>query len=214
METVLEYTSRVDIIAATMAKLGEQVSPGAWIYALSNGLRLEYTDTKDGILYSKDGYATVLSVKSKILSEEAILKDKRATTKKALLSQKTTDDEIAMILAASTPAIIKPAVDQAHFHKGKHGKPGGTTGQRQWAAQPGSQDNWGNWKHPPSWEPPAYEPSWPISPYKGKGKGKQHPKPQLWCGIHQAYGHSTDWCFDNPNRSGAPPKPDWPPKQE
>jgi hypothetical protein len=63
-ETVLEYTSRVDIIVATMAKLGEQVSPGAWIYALGNGLRPEYTDTKDGILYSKDGYATVLSVKS------------------------------------------------------------------------------------------------------------------------------------------------------
>ena len=46
-ETVLEYTSRVDIIVATMAKLGEQVSPGAWIYALGNGLRAEYTDTKD-----------------------------------------------------------------------------------------------------------------------------------------------------------------------
>jgi hypothetical protein len=53
-----------------------------------------------------------------------------------------------------------------------------------------------------------------MSPYKGKGKGKQHPKPQLWCEIHQAYGHSTDWCFDNPNRSGGPPKPEWPPKQE
>ncbi len=85
-ETVLKYTSRVDIIVATMAKLGEQVPPGAWIYALGNGLRAEYTDTKDGILYSKDGYENVLSVKSKILSEEAILKDKRASTKRALLS--------------------------------------------------------------------------------------------------------------------------------
>ncbi len=32
-ESVLTYTSRVDIIVATMAKLGEQVSQGAWIYA-------------------------------------------------------------------------------------------------------------------------------------------------------------------------------------
>ncbi len=32
-ETVLQYTARVDIIVTTMAKLGEQVSPGAWICA-------------------------------------------------------------------------------------------------------------------------------------------------------------------------------------
>jgi hypothetical protein len=42
----LTYTSRVDIIVATMAKLREQVSQGAWIYALGNGLRAEYKDTK------------------------------------------------------------------------------------------------------------------------------------------------------------------------
>jgi hypothetical protein len=27
----------------------------------------------------------------------------------------------------------------------------------------------------------------------------------LWCDIHHRFGHSTDWCFDNPNRSGGPP---------
>jgi hypothetical protein len=93
-ETVLQYTARVDIIVATMAKLGEQVSPGAWIYALGHGLRSEYKDTKDGILYNKKGYETVLSVKTKILSEEAILKDKREDIKKEQLSQKLADDEI------------------------------------------------------------------------------------------------------------------------
>jgi hypothetical protein len=46
-ESVLQYTARVDIIVATIAKLGEQVSPGAWIYALGHGLRSEYKDTKD-----------------------------------------------------------------------------------------------------------------------------------------------------------------------
>jgi len=40
-ETVLVYSSRVDIIVSTMAKLGERVSTGAWIYALGNGLRTQ-----------------------------------------------------------------------------------------------------------------------------------------------------------------------------
>ena len=38
-ETILAYCSRVDIIVATMAKLGERISTGAWIYALGNGLK-------------------------------------------------------------------------------------------------------------------------------------------------------------------------------
>ena len=37
-ETILQYTSRVDITVATLAKLGEKISTGAWIYALGNGL--------------------------------------------------------------------------------------------------------------------------------------------------------------------------------
>jgi hypothetical protein len=55
--------SRVDIIVATLAKLGERVSTGAWIHALGNGLRDEYKECKDGILYNKTGYDNVLSVK-------------------------------------------------------------------------------------------------------------------------------------------------------
>jgi hypothetical protein len=43
-ETILAYTSRVDIIVATLAKLGEKVSTCAWIHALGNGLRDEYKD--------------------------------------------------------------------------------------------------------------------------------------------------------------------------
>jgi hypothetical protein len=131
-ETVLEYSSRVDIIVATMAKLGEQVSPGAWIYALGHGLRSEYKDTKDGILYNKKGYETVLSVKTKILSEEAILKDKRADLKKEQQTQQVLNDEIAMKLAASKPAVNNPTTDSAHFTKGKGGKKGNPKGQRQW----------------------------------------------------------------------------------
>ena len=116
-EKALAYTSRIDIIVATMAKLGEQVSTGQWIHALGNGLREEYKDTKDGILYSKEGYNSVLFVKLKIFNEEEILKDKRASNAKSLLTQKIAHDEIAMKLAEaklneSKQAKIKPSVDQ------------------------------------------------------------------------------------------------------
>jgi hypothetical protein len=133
-ETVLEYSSRVDIIVATMAKLGEQVSPGAWIYALGHGLRQEYKDTKDGILYNRKGYSTVLSVKTKILNEEAILKDKRAALQKEQHHQQALNDEIAMKIAASQPVVAvvaKPTTDTAHFTKGKGGNKGSPKGQRQ-----------------------------------------------------------------------------------
>ncbi len=73
-ESFLQYTSRVDIIVSTLAKLGEQVSPGAWVYALGNGLQPKYTDSKAGILYNKEGFDTVLSVKKNLQSEEAVLK--------------------------------------------------------------------------------------------------------------------------------------------
>ena len=200
-ETVLAYTSRVDIIVATMAKLGERLSSGAWIHALGNGLRAEFTNTKDGILYSKAEYDTVLSVKSKMASEEAILKDKRVSAKKALISQKDTEDEIAMTVAALTPKVI-PALDQAQIHKGKGGK-NGMKGQREWTPA----DQWTTWQQPPSWTSPVYENSWTYPSSKGKGKAPQ--KNTLWCDIHQAYGHSTDWCFNNPNKSGGPPKQPW-----
>ncbi len=209
MESVLAYTSRVDVIVATMAKLGEQVSPGAWIYALGNGLRSEYKDTKDGILYNKQGYETVLSVKTKILSEEAILKDKRAAITKELVSTKEIHDEIAMKIAAPTPSKAKPPADQAQFSKGKDGKKGGSKGQRQWVDRPTGQNDWTNWQPQQSWTPTPTGTTW--QPLPQKGKGKQPFKTKLWCDIHQAYGHSTDWCFDNPHRSSGPPKQEWNP---
>jgi hypothetical protein len=216
-ESVLQYTSRVDIIVATMAKLGEQVTPGAWIYALGHGLRSEYTDTKDGILYNKDGYETVLSVKTKILSEEAILKDKRAD-KKDQSSKQTVNDEIAMTVAVTPPLSPTPTVALAHFNKGKHGKnghQGSPRGQRNWndGTQWSPEKPWPQqpaWPSPSTnipWAPPSQkgegwsmdqwqsQPSWPSPP---KGKGSTTPRKQLWCDYHQAYGHSTDWCFSNP----------------
>jgi hypothetical protein len=56
----LTLSAKKNTIVSTMAKLGESVSSGAWIYALGNGLRNEFKESKDGILYNKD---TIWSVK-------------------------------------------------------------------------------------------------------------------------------------------------------
>ncbi len=92
-ESILKYSSRVDIIVSTMAKLGEQISTGAWIYALGNGLRDEFKVSKKDILYNEDGYGTVMSVKLKLIGEEAILSSE---SKKDNLVPKDVDDEIAL----------------------------------------------------------------------------------------------------------------------
>jgi hypothetical protein len=88
-----------------MAKLGERVSTGAWIYALGNGLRAEFKESKDGIMYNKDGFNTVMSVKTKLLHEEAILtsklkhKDNKKVSFASTLGETEKDDEIALVSA-------------------------------------------------------------------------------------------------------------------
>jgi DNA repair protein RadC len=57
-----------------MAKLGERQSTGAWIYALGNGLRPEFKESEAGILYNKDGYNTVLKVKTKLQVAKEIVR--------------------------------------------------------------------------------------------------------------------------------------------
>ena len=220
-ETILTYTSRVDIIVSTLAKLGEKVSTGAWIYALGNGLRPEFKESKDGILYSKSGFDTVLSVKTKLLSEEAILiskkkKDKENETSRA---SQAAADEIAMKLREtklSTEKTTKTLNEKALMFKGK-GHKGGPNGkgpgkglpwhETDWTPQKGKGRQW----HEHEWTPPWSHPAQTAWNPKGKGHGKQkgHEAPfdaqKLWCDIHQKFGHSTDWCFENPNRTGGPP---------
>ena len=97
-ETVLTYTSRVDIIVATLAKLGERISNRAWIHALGNGLRPEFQESKAGILYTKPGFDSVMSVKTKLQSEEAVLTSKNKQAKESTKAAKAKDDEIALKL--------------------------------------------------------------------------------------------------------------------
>jgi hypothetical protein len=194
-----------------MAKLGEQISTGAWIYALGNSLRIEFRECKDGILYNKDGFHTVMSVKTKLLSEEAVPTSQTKKASQASLSRTSTDDEIALVSkktkdkkqsttktpqAATSEATEETSSDKALWLKGKGGKgnptgKGQSKGKNRWHA-PDQQwnDAWDQWSQP--------------AKGKGRGKGNGSTEP-LWCDICQRQGHSTDWCSDNPNWSGGKP---------
>jgi hypothetical protein len=106
-ESILKYTSRVDVIVATMAKLGERVSTGAWIYALGNGLRPEFKECTAGILHSKDGFGTVMLVKTRLQSEEAVLTSQAKKVSLVHQPNAPTDDEIALV-AKKTKDTKKP----------------------------------------------------------------------------------------------------------
>ena len=215
-ETILAYTSRVDIIVSTLAKLGEKVSTGAWIYALGNGLRNEYKECKKGILYNEPEFDTILSVKTKLRSEEAILASQKKKESDLIRATKVIEDEIALKLRERnqpTEKSTKEPVDKALMFKGK-GNKGGAKGKRQGKGRQWNESEW-----TPPWSPPATVASLPQAAWnpnsKGNGKGKPngtqapYDAQTLWCDIHQQHGHSTDWCFDNPNRTGGPPKQKW-----
>ena len=63
-ESVLKYTSRVDILVATLEKLGERVSTSAWIYAMGNGLPQKFKDSKEGVLYRNGSKSTPIKRRS------------------------------------------------------------------------------------------------------------------------------------------------------
>ncbi len=209
--------------------LGERVSTGAWIYALGNGLRPEFKECKDGILYNKDGFNNVVSVKTKLLSEEAVLISKSKRDNPASTATgKEADDEIALASLElkekkqkdSTPKTSNDSNETALFTKGKGGKghpkgKGNPKGNQRWRApDPSWENTWNDWDQTAHNATPQHDPGTWTQPSqgKGKGKGKSATDPNkrfdaqtLWCDIHQKYGHSTDWCFDNPNRTGGPP---------
>jgi hypothetical protein len=44
------------MIVATLAKLGGKVTTSGWIYVMGNGLLPEFKESKNGILYNKQGF--------------------------------------------------------------------------------------------------------------------------------------------------------------
>jgi hypothetical protein len=226
-ESILKYSSRVDIIVSTMAKLGEQISTGAWIYALGNGLRDEFKVSKKGILYNEDGYGTVMSVKLKLIGEEAILSSE---SKKDNLVPKGVDDEIALASLKlkkdkkkdppPTTSNDSNSKETALYVKGNGGKgyskgKGTPKGNQRWRSPDQNwESNWNDWEQPAANAAHHHDKGKWTQQSKGKGRrkditstdsAKQFDPQTLWCEIHQKSGHSTDWCFDNPNRTGGPP---------
>ncbi len=72
-ESASAYISRVDLAVSSLTKLHEPVSANTWIYALINGLRNEYTETRNGVLFARPGFDTVIAVKTSITNEEMVL---------------------------------------------------------------------------------------------------------------------------------------------
>jgi hypothetical protein len=71
-ELAKDYIARVDLAVSDLALLGEKVSLNSWLFTLANGLRNEYKICKNGVLFNKQDYHTILEVKSKILKEETV----------------------------------------------------------------------------------------------------------------------------------------------
>jgi hypothetical protein len=197
-ETVLNYSSRVDIIVSTMAKLGERVSTGAWIYALGNGLRAEFKESKDGILYNKDGFNTVMAVKTKLLSEEAVLTSKsKKDASVSTLKKHKQDDEIALASLAIKqkkkdlpPKTPDDSKEKALYFKGKGSKGKGKDIPKSndlWRTNEfnGTQQ-WTNWVDPPAVFAEPHHGQW-APPQKGKGRGK---------GIAKGFDPQTLWCCE------------------
>jgi hypothetical protein len=71
-ESAKEYIARVDTAVSDLAMLSEKVSLNSWLFILANGLRPEFTVTKKGVLFSEDGFKSIVEVKNKIMKEETV----------------------------------------------------------------------------------------------------------------------------------------------
>ena len=161
------------------------------------------------------------------MSEEAILTSQLKNSSEQTKKAKDKNDEIALKLHESKE--LKEIKEQVSLMlKGKGSKSGPSNkGKRKWndSEQPwnwnqqsdtkwNQPDNrgkgWNDWSE---WKQPTQQDNWMQSTHhdKGKGRGKSSSKgknldPKLhWCDIHQKFGHSTDYCFENPNRTGGKP---------
>jgi hypothetical protein len=72
-ESAKDYIARVDMAVSDLALLNERVLLNSRLFTMANGLQKEFTESKNGILFSKDGYHSILQVKAAILKEETIM---------------------------------------------------------------------------------------------------------------------------------------------
>ena len=72
-ESAKDYIARVDMAVSDLAILNERVSINSRLFTMANGLRKEFTESQNGILFGKNGYHSILEVKAAILKEETIM---------------------------------------------------------------------------------------------------------------------------------------------
>jgi hypothetical protein len=66
-ESAKDCIARVDMAVSDLALLNERVSVNLRLFTMANGLRKKFVECKNGILFNKDGYQTILEVKAAIL---------------------------------------------------------------------------------------------------------------------------------------------------
>jgi hypothetical protein len=169
-----------------------------------------------------------------VLNGKSKRKENRTAQSSMTSAETEKDDEIALVSALKITGKRKPkkaskeasdlsattaeeeSNDTALFSKGKGkgGKKGKANpkGNYQWNSQTNWDNTWNDYNSQQHFSASSSYGQWnPSLKGKGYGKGKgkvdhaQGLDPQIhWCDIHQKYGHSIEWCFENPNRSGGP----------
>jgi hypothetical protein len=72
-EGAKDYIARVDTAVSDLAILNEKVSTNSWLFIMAKGLREEFKNCKDGVLFSEKGFGTTPELKAMIMKEETIL---------------------------------------------------------------------------------------------------------------------------------------------
>jgi hypothetical protein len=72
-EGAKDYIARVDTAVSDLAILNEKVSTNSWLFTLAKGLREEFKNCKEGVLFSETGYGSIPELKAAIMKEETIL---------------------------------------------------------------------------------------------------------------------------------------------
>ena len=70
--------------------IAEPVSDNTWIYALTNGLRTEFEETRKGVLFGRTRFDTVLAIKESIINEEIVLGNSKDKAKESTKEKDST----------------------------------------------------------------------------------------------------------------------------
>ena len=161
-ESAKDFIARVDMAVSDLALLNERVSINSRLFTMANGLRKEFAECKNGILFNKIGYQTILEVKAAILKEETI--NEIGKTENG--NPKSNSDVAHAFFEGTCNYCNKKGHKRNECRKLAKDKENGTI-QEDSKAKPGDK---------------------------------------YWCDFCYKNGHSTDWCFLNPNNSTPSPK--------